>query len=204
MKSLVVFCTFLTLTRGAFAAETPLQLSSKISTIHGVVEGGAKVDTLAFYVPAGKLDPSKSLANCTFPEDKYSPNEAGKFMKITVAQSTGEYSIALPMAGIRGKCEYVLDTAYVNFDNGKVYESLSILTKAKVDHDNKDLISAGLAPMDVPSLSSLQKLFCEFNTPDSVGLCQTTDGFLPEINYEMTNEPAGYVLDVEQLKSESF
>lgn len=204
MKSIVVFCASLILTSAALAAETPLKLSSKISTIHGIVEGGAKVDTLAFYVPAGKLDPSKSLANCTFPEDKYSPNDAGKFMKITVAQSNGEYSIPVPMTGIRGKCEYVLDTAYVNFDNGKVYENLSILTKLKVDHDNKDLVSAGLEPMDVPPLNSLQKLFCEFNTPETVGLCQTTDGFLPEINYEMANAPADYVLDVRELKSESF
>jgi hypothetical protein len=198
MKSITVFCILLTLDSLSLAAETPLKLSTKLSSIHGIVEGGAKVDALAFYVPAGTLDPSKSLATCTFPEDKYSPNDAGKFVQIAITQSKNHYNVPVPMTGIRGKCEYVLDTAYINFDSGKIYENISVLTAAKVEHDNKVLVSAGLEPMDVPSLGSLQKLFCEFNTPESVGLCQTSDGFLPEVNYEMTNEPADYVLDVQQ------
>lgn len=199
------FCTLLTLTLltstafAAAAAETPLKLGNEKSNVHGVVDARAKVDALAFYVPIGTLDPSKSLAGCTFPEDKYSPNDAGKFLTLKVAQGQGQYSVQTPMTGIRGKCEYVLDTLYINYDSGKVYQNLSILSQYKIDYMNRVLAESNLSPMDAPALKDLKNIFCEFSTTETVGLCQTTDGMLPDPNYFMANSGEDYLLDVTDL-----
>jgi hypothetical protein len=194
LQIMTTLCVFGYATVGM--ADTALKLNKELITVRGAIQSTVKFDTLAVYTPAYKLDGHKSANGCTFAEDKYSPNDGDKFVKITTAQTNGQYAVSVPTKGLRGTCEYTLDTVYITVDSGKVYENISLRTKARVDAGNQTMTDIGLEPQPTVSFGDLKQIFCEFNTTETAGLCDLGDGSLLDMQYEISNSAAIYTLDI--------
>jgi hypothetical protein len=184
------------LAANAQAADTPLKLGKDATVIQGQLKNRAKLDALVNYIPAYKLDAKKSSKGCTFAEDQYSPNDGDKFVTALATQNQGQYTLSIPTKGMRGGCEYALNTLTLDLEGGKVSQSIILRTKAFDDALNKSLVDAGLDPQVTTPFANVKQILCDFNTSYDNGFCDLGNGDLIEVQYEIPNTPAAYTMDI--------
>jgi hypothetical protein len=203
--SVLACSSFSSLSHAAAAKETPLKVNTQVMTISGQVRGKAKISTLAVYMPASKFDKAKNPKLCIFPEDEYRMSGSDKVVKFAATQAGGKYSVAIPTAGVRGACEYVLDTIYFDVDSGPIAENIALKTKASVDFDNQLVADAGVQINETPQFADLKQIACEFDTKEQFGTCQTMqeDSFI-QLQYEISGAPQAYTLDILDLKPQEY
>lgn len=196
---LASFFTVLSMTTAAHGAQqqtTPLKLSNQLISVSGQARASVKFDVLAYYVPTSKYDNSQPASVCTFNEDAWSMGGNEKSVKIQVTvNADGKYSMQVPTTGVRGNCNYSLDSVYASLEDGDVYEALKFQSSASVKKLNDDLADVGGAGQ-VAALETLGSLYCQFASEYNTGLCYTKEGTLPELAYEISSSPASYTLDV--------
>ncbi|WP_142697208.1 hypothetical protein [Bdellovibrio sp. NC01] len=199
---LASFFTVLSVTTVAHGAQqqaTPLKLNNQMVSVTGQARASTKFDVLAFYVPTSKYDNSQPESVCTFKEDAWSMGGNEKSVKIQVTVGAdGKYSMQVPTAGVRGKCNYSLDSVFASVEDGDVYEALKFQSSASVKKLNDDLADVGGAG-EIPALSSVGSLYCQFASEYNTGLCYKADGSLPDLANEISSSPASYTLDIKDV-----
>jgi len=105
---------------------------------------------------------SKILSECIFESDSTRINGPLEIKRVTVKLAKdGSYSLAFPVSGARGSCQYVIGQVDLDVTYGKVLEDLTLHSQAWEDE----------MQMGYPRLPKKSTRKCEFAISDSAGLC---------------------------------
>jgi hypothetical protein len=192
---------FLSLMVGHFAsADTPLKLSTDVIRIEGQARSSTEVSVMAYYIPLYNFDKTLSKKDCEFTEDRWLPNGDNKNVNLkNVRQADGSYYLEIPTTAQRDNCPYVLESTYLNVEDGKkITESINLFTertlKQRKEQNGDD---GGLIP--VYDFNLLTAIYCEYETEFDYGYCSAAQGSI-ELSYSITDQGTIYHLDVFDVK----
>lgn len=156
-----------------------------------------------FYIPLFNFDKKLSEKDCEFTEDRWKPNGPDRNVTIkSERQADGSYSLKIPVEAQRGKCPYVIDSMYLNFENKndttQVSQALNLVTARNLKKQREIMSDIG-EPMPVTDLSELKAIYCEFVSDFEIGLCDAEDGFIAT-SYGIANKGVNYHVDIKDLR----
>ncbi|MFV8258633.1 hypothetical protein ACNQKP_12545 [Bdellovibrio bacteriovorus] len=185
----------LLLTTTALAAETRLQPSSEGHLIQGQAPVSTQISAMAFYSPAFTFNKKLDASVCKFAEDRMSPAGHDRTLVIKAQrQEDGRYAVKVPTAGLRGACPYVLTSVYLDLNDAKVSQNLSLSTEKEIQQ-TRDALSDITELDPVTPFDQVEAIYCEFESEFEIGLCHVADG-LPEMSYKISDTATSYTLDV--------
>lgn len=176
-------------------AETRLQPSTEGHLIQGQAPVSTQISAMAFYSPAFTFNKKLDASVCKFAEDRMSPAGHDRTLVIkALRQQDGRYAVNVPTAGQRGACPYVLTSVYLDLNDSKVSQNLSLSTVKEIQQ-TRDALS-DVAELDpVTPFEKIGTIYCEFESEFEIGLCQVAEG-LPEMSYKISDTATSYTLDV--------
>jgi|GEM_PF-1891015 hypothetical protein len=178
--------------------KTPVTYSTDKMKISGTARQSTAVSAIVFYTPLFNFDKKLSAKDCEFQEDHWSPNGPDRNVVIkTTVQNNGQYVLEIPAEGQRAKCPYVLDSIYLNYEDGDVTQTLSLLSERNISKQNESLSDIG-ETFEVKDFSSLKELFCEFKSEFSTGFCYSIDDSI-DLQYGIANKGVNYTLDIKDI-----
>lgn len=196
MKLPVVFPALITLLLASTSfAETRLQPSAEGHLIQGKAPVSTQISAMAFYSPAFTFNKKLDASVCKFAEDRMSPAGHDRTLVIKAQrQEDGSYAVKVPTAGQRGACPYVLTSVYLDLNDAKVSQNLSLSTEKEIQQ-TRDALSDVTELDPVTPFEQVKTIYCEFESEFEIGLCHVDDG-LPEMSYQISDTATSYILDV--------
>ncbi|AFY01065.1 hypothetical protein Bdt_1367 [Bdellovibrio bacteriovorus str. Tiberius] len=185
----------LLMTCTAMAAETRLQPSAERHLIQGQAPVSTEISAMAFYSPAFTFNKKMDASVCKFAEDRMSPAGHDRTLVIKAQrQEDGRYTVKVPTKGQRGACPYVLTSVYLDLNDAKVSQNLSLSTEKEIQQ-TRDALSDVTELDPVTPFEKIGTIYCEFESEFEIGLCHVADG-LPEMSYQISDTATSYALDV--------
>ncbi|WP_374032511.1 hypothetical protein [Bdellovibrio bacteriovorus] len=196
MKLPVVFPALITLLLASTSfAETRMQPSAEGHLIRGKAPVSTQISAMAFYSPAFTFNKKLDASVCKFAEDRMSPAGHDRTLVIKAQrQEDGSYAVKVPTAGQRGACPYVLTSVYLDLNDAKVSQNLSLSTEKEIQQ-TRDALSDVTELDPVTPFEQVKTIYCEFESEFEIGLCHVGDG-LPEMSYQISDTATSYILDV--------
>lgn len=196
MKLPVVLPALFTLIMTSTAlAETRLQPSAEGHLIQGTAPITTEISAMAFYSPAFTFNKKLDASVCKFAEDRMSPAGHDRTLVMKAQrQADGSYAVKVPTAGQRGACPYVLTSVYLDLNDAKVSQNLSLSTEKEIQQ-TRDALSDVTELDPVTPFEDIGTIYCEFESEFEIGLCQVKDG-LPEMSYKISDTATSYKMDV--------
>jgi len=184
-------------------AETAFVSSSEQFRIEGSAPTTTEISALVFYIPLFNFDKKLSEKDCEFTEDRWKPNGPDRNVTIrSERQADGSYTLKIPAEAQRGKCPYVIDSMYLNFENKndttQVSQALNLVTARNLKKQREIMSDIG-EPMPVADLSELKAVYCEFVSDFEIGLCDAADGSIA-ISYGIANKGVNYRVDIKDSR----
>ena len=175
--------------------KTPLKIdSTKVIEFKGTSSTGAEaIDALAVYSPSNSIGQSQQAkSECQFDEDRFFPDGPDQNVLIKAKGEALNYSLKIPLSGIRKNCRYSLTTILFTINKKPIYEMIQIHTHNQTQVDDT-------TPAPFPLVS---KISCEFGS-EMTGICNLNDQML-DFSYRIEPVPQVVTVDITQSETTSY
>lgn len=164
--------------------------STKVIEFKGTISTETSaVDALAVYAPSNSLGLSPQFpSTCEFAEDRFFPDGPEQHLLIKAKGNGPNYSLKIPLTGLRNTCKYSLVTILFTINKKPIYEMIQIHTNG-----------SDMTPTVFPSVS---KIDCDFGT-EMTGICSLNSQML-DFSYRIDPVPQIITVDITQTETTSY